>query len=355
MIDFRTNSLEPAQAQLGLIATTLSASFNAQQALGLDLNGNAGTALFSSTSPTVVSSSSNSGSAVITATIADASALTGDRYQLSYDGANWSLKNIATGATQAVAPPATVDGFTMTVASGAAAAGDSFLIDIVGTAAADFRVTLSDPEGVAAALPVRANEALANKGNGELSDLTVTATNVAPTIPLASALTLTFDSGNNRYNVTGGATTTLAYTPASDAAGVSRTIGGITFTLSGTPSNGDVITIENNTSGSGDNRNMLVMVGLEASNKVEGSRTFTDEYNSLVTNVAVNAHKADSASAAEDVLLQQATISRDNLQAVNLEEEAIQLMRYQQSLQAAVQLVSIADTVFQAMLSATQR
>ena len=355
LIDFRTNSLEPAQAQLGLIATTLSASFNAQQALGLDLNGNAGTALFSSTSPTVVSSSSNSGSAVITATIADASALTGDRYQLSYDGANWSLKNIATGATQAVAPPATVDGFTMTVASGAAAAGDSFLIDIVGTAAADFRVTLSDPEGVAAALPVRANEALANKGNGELSDLTVTATNVAPTLPLASALTLTFDSGNNRYNVTGGATTTLAYTPASDAAGVSRTIGGITFTLSGTPSNGDVITIENNTSGSGDNRNMLVMVGLEASNKVEGSRTFTDEYNSLVTNVAVNARKADSASAAEDVLLQQATISRDNLQAVNLEEEAIQLMRYQQSLQAAVQLVSVADTVFQAMLSATQR
>ena len=136
---------------------------------------------------------------------------------------------------------------------------------------------------------------------------------------------------------------------------MSRTIGGITFTLSGTPSNGDVITIENNTSGSGDNRNMLVMVGLEASNKVEGSRTFTDEYNSLVTNVAVNARKADSASAAEDVLLQQATISRDNLQAVNLEEEAIQLMRYQQSLQAAVQLVSVADTVFQAMLSATQR
>ena len=355
LIDFRTNSLEPAQAQLGLIATTLSASFNAQQALGLDLNGNAGTALFSSTSPTVVSSSSNSGSAVITATIADASALTGDRYQLSYDGANWSLKNIATGATQAVAPPATVDGFTMTVTSGAAAAGDSFLIDIVGTAAADFRVTLSDPEGVAAALPVRANEALANKGNGELSDLTVTATNVAPTLPLASALTLTFDSGNNRYNVTGGATPTLAYTPASDAAGVSRTIGGITFTLSGTPSNGDVITIENNTSGSGDNRNMLAMVGLEASNKVEGSRTFTDEYNSLVTNVAVNARKADSASAAEDVLLQQATISRDNSQAVNLEEEAIQLMRYQQSLQAAVQLVSVADTVFQALLSATQR
>ena len=74
-----------------------------------------------------------------------------------------------------------------------------------------------------------------------------------------------------------------------------------------------------------------------------------------MTNVAVKARKAQSAADAEQVLLQQATTARDNLQGVNLEEEAIQLMRYQQALQAAAQLVSIADTVFQAMLTATQR
>lgn len=355
LIDFRVNSLEPAQAQLGLIATTLSASFNSQQALGLDLNGNAGAAFFSSPTPTVLADDGNAGSAVITATIADAGALTGDRYKLAYDGANWNLQNLTTQASQVVAPPATVDGFTVTIASGAANAGDSFLIDLVGTAAADFRVTLSDPEAIAAALPVRSSASLTNMGSGELSAMAVTATNVAPTLPLASSLTLTFDSANNRYNVTGGATTTVAYNPSTDAAGVSRTIGGITFTLSGTPANGDVITIENNTSGSGDNRNMLAMVALQNANEVEGNRSFTSEYNSLVTNVAVNARKAEASSDAENVLLQQATIARDNLQAVNLEEEAIQLMRYQQSLQAAVQLVSISDEVFQAMLSATQR
>ena len=355
LIDFRVNSLEPALAQLGLIATTVSASFNAQQALGLDLNGNVGAALFSSTTPTVLAADANTGSAVITATIADASALTGDRYKLAYDGANWSLQNLTTQTSQAVSPPATVDGFTVTLSSGTASAGDSFIIDLVGTAASDFRVALSDPEAIAAALPVRRSASLTNMGNGELSSMAVTATNVAPTLPLGSSLTLTFDSANNRYNVTGGATTTVAYNPSTDAAGVSRTIGGITFALSGTPANGDVITIENNTSGSGDNRNMLAMVALQNTDKVEGNRTFTDEYNSLVTNVAVNARKAEAASDAENVLLQQSTIARDNLQAVNLEEEAIQLMRYQQSLQAAVQLVSISDTVFQAMLSATQR
>ena len=355
LIDFRTNSLDPAQAQLGLIATTISASFNAQQALGLDVNGAAGAALFSSTTPAVTAASANTGSAVVTATIADASALTGDRYGLAYDGANWQLQNLTTLTGEAVNPPATVHGFTITVASGAASAGDSYLIDLVGSGASTFNVVMTDPEKIAAALPVRSSESLANRGSGALTAMTVTSTVVAPTLPLASPLTLTFNAGQNRYDVTGGATTNLAFTPSTDADGVSRTIGGLTFTLSGTPLDGDVITIANNTSASGDNRNMLLMVGLETSKSVEGKRTYSDEYGSLVTNVAVKARKAQSAADAERVLLQQATTARDNLQGVNLEEEAIQLMRYQQALQAAAQLVSIADTVFQAMLTATQR
>lgn len=355
LIDFRVNSLDPAQAQLGLVATTLSASFNAQQALGLDLNGAAGTALFSSTTPAVTAASANTGSAVITATIEDASALTGDRYGLAYDGTNWALQNLTTLASQAISPPATVHGFKVTIASGAASAGDSYLIDLVGSGASTFSVALTDPEKIAAALPVRSSETLTNRGDGSLTDMTVTSTTVAPTLPLANELILTFNTAQNRYDVTGGASTTLAYTPANDSAGVSRTIGGLTFTLSGTPVNDDVIKISNNTSASGDNRNMLLMGGLATSKYVEGERTFSDEYSSLVTNVAVKSRKAQSAANAEKVLLTQATTARDNLQGVNLEEEAIQLMRYQQALQAAAQLVSIADTVFQAMLTATQR
>ena len=355
LIDFRVNSLDPAQAQLGLVATTLSASFNAQQSLGLDLNGAAGAALFSSTTPAVTAASANTGSAVITATIEDASALTGDRYGLAYDGANWALQNLTTSVSQAINPPATVDGFKVTVASGAAAAGDSFLINLVGTGASTFSVALNDPEKIAAALPVRSSETLTNKGDGVLTDMTVTSTGVAPTLPLANPLTLTFNTAQNRYDVTGGATTNLAYTPDNDAAGVSRTIGGLTFTLSGTPANGDVITISNNTSAAGDNRNSLLMVGLETNKYVKGERSYADEYASLVTSVAVKSRKAQSSADAEQVLLQQATTARDNLQGVNLEEEAIQLMRYQQALQAAAQLVSIADTVFQAMMTATQR
>jgi flagellar hook-associated protein 1 FlgK len=243
----------------------------------------------------------------------------------------------------------------VTIASGAASAGDSFLIDLVGSGASTFSVALTDPEKIAAALPVRSSETLTNRGDGALTDMKVTSTSIAPTLPLANELILTFNTAQNRYDVTGGATTQLAYNPANDASGVSRTIGGLTFTLSGAPVDDDVIKISNNTSASGDNRNMLLMGGLATSKYVEGERTFSDEYSSLVTNVAVKSRKAQSAANAEKVLLTQATTARDNLQGVNLEEEAIQLMRYQQALQAAAQLVSIADTVFQAMLTATQR
>lgn len=355
LIGFRTNSLDSAQAKLGLVATTLGASFNAQQALGLDLNGNAGTAMFSSTTPVVIPATANTGSAAITITIADSSALTGDRYGLAYDGTNWALQNLTTGASQTISPTATVHGFTVAIASGTAAAGDRFQIDLVGSGAADFRVTMTDAEAIAAAMPVRSASSLTNQGGGLLSKMKVTAIDVAPTLPLANSLILTFNSANNRWDVTGGASTQLNYTPANDSAGVSRTIGGLTFTLSGKPVNGDVITIENNTSAAGDNRNMLALADLQDSNVVESKRSFSGEYNSLVTNVAVASRKAQSAADAEYVLLKQATTSRDNLQGVNLEEEAIQLIRYQQALQAASKLVSIADTVFQAMLRAIDR
>ena len=152
---------------------------------------------------------------------------------------------------------------------------------------------MTDPEKIAAALPVRNGESLANRGDGALTDMKVTSTSTAPTLPLANPLTLTFNASQNRYDVTGWRHHEPRLQPSNDAAGVSRgTIGGLTFTLSGTPINGDVLTISNNTSASGDNRNMMLMVGLETNKSVEGQRTFSDEYGSLVTNVAVKARKA---------------------------------------------------------------
>ena len=66
------------------------------------------------------------------------------------------------------------------------------------------------------------------------------------------------------------------------------------------------------------------------------------------------AYQADArASAAASLAVQ----SRDALGAVagvNLDEEAADLLRYQQAYQAAAQMIATADTVFQTLLNAVR-
>ncbi|HAN27593.1 MAG TPA: flagellar hook-associated protein FlgK, partial [Haliea salexigens] len=65
--------------------------------------------------------------------------------------------------------------------------------------------------------------------------------------------------------------------------------------------------------------------------------------------------QASAAADAESTLLQQAISARDSVQGVNLDEEAADLLRFQQAYQAAAQVISVADTVFQTLLDATRR
>jgi flagellar hook-associated protein 1 FlgK len=51
--------------------------------------------------------------------------------------------------------PQTVDGLTISVSAGAAAAGDSWLIQPTRSAAADIGVALTDARSIAAAAPIR--------------------------------------------------------------------------------------------------------------------------------------------------------------------------------------------------------
>ena len=59
----------------------------------------------------------------------------------------------------------------------------------------------------------------------------------------------------------------------------------------------------------------------------------------------------DSQKAIDEALVQQ----RESLSGVNLDEEAADLLRFQQAYQAAAQVISIADTVFQTFLAAVRR
>lgn len=358
VLSFRGELLDGARSQLGVIAAGFAAEVNGQQNLGLDLNGNLGGDFFTLPEPAVGNAATNTGTGSIAATIDDASALTGDRYRLSFDGTDYTLTNTRTNASlSGPGPNFSVDGVSITV-SGAPAAGDSFLVAPVANAASGIGVDLSDPRLVAAASPLRSAASIGNAGSGVLRELTVSDSSG---LPLGSAVTLTFNpdalgAGVPGFDVAGIAGGPIAYDPATQSAGIDAGLGGFSFRLQGVPAAGDSFTIQNNLDGSGDNRNALALGALQQAPLLfGGTASFQDAYGTLVAGVAVRGAQASNAAATEASLLDQARNSLSSIQGVNLDEEAANLLRYQQAYQAAAQVIAVADELFQVLLNATGR
>ncbi|WP_461519679.1 flagellar hook-associated protein FlgK [Porticoccus sp.] len=356
-LDFREQVLDPAINQLGLVAVGLSSTFNQQHQLGIDLEGDAGGDFFVPLTAGVSQSPGNTGSAIASAAIADATLLSGDDYRLRYDGSQWTLSNLTSGVTQTGAGPFVVDGLTISV-SGSPANGDSFLIQPTRQAASQFEVVLTRAEDFAAASPVRGQQVLSNVGSVDIAGLVV---NDATALPLAADITLTFNpdalgAGLPGFDVVGIAGGPLAYDPAAESAGKTFSLGGFEFTLSGVPQAGDGLVIENNTNGTGDNSNALMMASLQNNKQLfGGTSSYQEAYANIVADVAVKTRQAESSSSTEKVLLGQAVAARESISGVNLDEEAANLIRFQQAYQAAAQIIAVSDQLFQTLLNATSR
>lgn len=106
----------------------------------------------------------------------------------------------------------------------------------------------------------------------------------------------------------------------------------------------------------GDNRNALLLADLQTSLTMEGgSANYQEAYGQLIGKLGTQTRSAQIASEAQAALLAQAQESRESLSGVNLDEEAANLLRYQQAYQAIAQVISAADTTFQTLLSAIGR
>ncbi len=364
-LDFRKEMLDPAQNALGRVAIGLATTFNDQHKLGQDLKGVLGQDFFNalgSISPKVYSTSA----ATLTASVSNVNALTTSDYRLDYNGANYTLTRLSDNAVISSVPfgafPQTIasEGLTLTLTAGAVA-GDSFLIQPTRTAAKDVGVVTSDPTRIALAGPLVTREATnanglpTNLGTGKISAGNVTNTTA---LPLAAPITLTFNSATNLFNVVGGPGGTIAYNPATDSAGKSFTFagfGGVTFSLSGVPSNGDSFTISNNTNGVSDNRNGLLLADLRNQTKLaNSSATYAGAYGQLIADVGSTASRVDVSASAQKALLNNVTASRDSVSAVNLDEEAANMLRFQQAYQAAAQVISVSNTLFQTLITAVR-
>jgi flagellar hook-associated protein 1 FlgK len=82
-----------------------------------------------------------------------------------------------------------------------------------------------------------------------------------------------------------------------------------------------------------------------------GEADFQETYSGLVTDVGTRTAQAQTAMEAQDKLLTQAQEARDSVAGVNLDEEAADMMKFQQSYQAASRVISTAQSMFDSLIS----
>lgn len=351
LLDYRGNVLDSVQNQLGQAAVALSGSVNDQQAKGLDLNGKQGGAIFSVPTPTVLASNLNTGSASVSASISNVSQLTGSDYTLSYDGSNWNLKNTAGQSIAMTANPDgtySAEGVTFAL-SGTAQAGDSFQIQPTRQAATGLSVVMTDPNDIAAAAALNATAAKANTGTGTIGAVTVTdPTNAA----LLSGATLSFPSANS-YQVTDSAGNVLS--SGSYAPGQTISANGWSVTPGGTPAANDSFAIGANSNGLNDTSNALALANLADAKVLNGgTQSVIDAYGTLTTTIGTVGSQAASNLTTQTSLYNQAMSAQQSVSGVNLDEEAANMVKFQQAYQASAQIITTAQTIFSSLISAIQ-
>lgn len=349
VLEFRTETLDQVANAVGRIALALASTFNEQHRLGQDLNGDLGQDFFTLPLPTVTSSSNNSGSGELTGTIGDVSLLTTSDYRIEFDGTNYLVTDLVSKTTSTVAPAAlasAIPGVSLSM-SGTPDAGDVFLVQPTRYAARDLELASTlNTSTIAAAAPISVSAATSNAGS---TQITASSVSSVSGLPLGADITLTYDSALNQFVVAGAVPAVANITYSS---GAEMVVNGIKLTLSGTPTDGDAFTIGNNVNGVADNRNALLLAKLQTLNTMAGdTATYQGAYSQMVSLVGNKTAEIQVTAQAEESLLTHARNSQQALSGVNLDEEAANLLRYQQAYQAAGKMLQVASTLFDTLLA----
>ena len=218
---------------------------------------------------------------------------------------------------------------------------------------------MKQPQELAFAAPVSSDASLDNRGTAKLTQPTMTG-GAQPVNPdnLQKPVVFTYDQATNILSIDGGTTDPdpLIITPGQTNV-IKWTSEGSSFSMSmsGTPLDGDSFSVGLN-SGVADNRNALALSKLQTEQvlgKGEGARGFSllDGYGDLVQKVATFTAQSRTEADANQAMLVQATNNRNSVSAVNLDEEAANLIQFEQYYNASAQIIQVARTVFDTLIN----
>ncbi|QYK03970.1 flagellar hook-associated protein FlgK [Shewanella zhangzhouensis] len=362
LYEFRDKTLIPAENELGQLSLGIANAFNEAQKAGFDMNGQVGSNIFLDINDPLIAQSrvgqygSNTGTASLSVSVEDVGALSGSAYELKYTApGTYELTDTLTGDVT----PLTLSGSTLTggagfninIDAGAFADGDRFLIRPTSGAAAQMSVVMTDPKGIAAAAPKIAADTT-NSGNTMVA-VTSIDNRLAANFPVTgSELTFTLNTGANTYDVTAADGTVLAagvaYTPPSISAF------GFTFEIESAGAATDSFTFDLSY-GEGDNTNALAMAQLADTKLMNGGKsTIIDVFEKTKQQIGSGTKAAEVRLGSAEAIYQQAYGRVQEVSGVNLDEEAANLLRFQQSYQASARIMTTAQQIFDTLFASVR-
>ncbi|MBX7271220.1 MULTISPECIES: flagellar hook-associated protein FlgK [Stutzerimonas stutzeri subgroup] len=385
LIRYREEVLDSTMNSLGRLSLAVSDQVNTQLRQGLDLKGDVGVDLFKdiNSADLVDKRSFPTG---IDVSITDTSKLTASDYQVEFVSAGTFRIRPSGGAWLAGNHP--VDSAIAELGFSISAPADpsvtSYTVMPTRRAASGIAIDLDQADQLAFAAPMRAESELQNGGTGVIGqpDLIAGPSPIDKTVLGAANLSfdVTLSPDGKSYSLSDPLPANWSYvdaagnavTPApsfvsgsTNTVNLAYTSGGETYrfqlSLGGRPQTGDGFSLSFNSSGVSDNRNALKLVDLQskqtvgvtvdATGKTISGASFTDGYGELVERVGTLTAQARMDSEATGSILKQATDNRDSLSAVNLDEEAANLIKFEQYYNASAQIIQVARSLFDTLIS----
>jgi flagellar hook-associated protein 1 FlgK len=349
VVDFNREMLVPARSELGRIAVGLVTTVNAVHRNGMDAEGQLGGDFFAIGAAQAFSSGGNTGTGSVAVTITGVADLEPTNYQLTFDGASYTLQRVDNGAVVpmtgagTVASPFVADGLSIVV-SGAPAASDQFFLKPLEHVAGSLELNVMRAADVAAAAPTRTRTALANTGTGAISsgavvDVTSAGLLTTSTIAFVNATTYTINGAGS-----------FAYTPGADI-----DVNGTRVQITGAPAAGDEFVIEANTGGTGDNRNIQALIDRFHGSVFNGEVSIQDATAGLITDIGARTSAVMNQRDVQQLVFEQNRDRLESIRGVNLDEEAADMLRFEQLYQAAARVMQVSDNLFQTLLNTLLR
>ncbi|MBA6253864.1 MULTISPECIES: flagellar hook-associated protein FlgK [unclassified Colwellia] len=393
--ELRDEHLSQLRREVDRMAMAISETLNQSQSGGLDLNAQQGLNIFTDINSTalqagrVLSPSTNAGSLSASVNITDISKIPTDEFEVRFDGTNYIMTNMNDGSLQNLGAPGSGTyttsnpdyGFEFTELSGTPAIDDSYLIRLTKNSASLMAVTLNDGKNIAASTSVGVAVSDNNVSDGKISIVNVTDPVTARTFADTTNKGLLVDvyessAGVFSYRVYDADPLSPPPTPPSVAgaiasgtflAGNSAVIGmppsaspaAFQIEITGQPKGQGALAPEEFTVGDafglGNGANATFMALTQEKGVLNsGQETFSQSLAISTSDVGAKASSAELVSETAEALHTQAYNRNQQISGVNLDEEAANLMRFQQAYQASSRIISIANTIFDTLLQASR-